>query len=844
MASFAPARAFARAPRLLLALALATAGVGCGGDDPVAPARPTMTLGATSAAPMSIVPATITGRALPTSGLRARVGADTAAVHRIDDSTLAILVPSAAAVGTHPVSIAAGADTLTASLQVTAAPSIADPAAYVTTALDGIATTMTALEAEFAAADAALLDTAQLRGDIARARTLADSARRVFANATPAQRAEVAQFLAANAEIFGIGSGAAAAPAVRSVVLLPDTPVGQSSEGSIKCFNRETGAAMRTWEECGAGQVIFGRLVRRQIAGLLAGAAFAAALDLTGLGTVLGVVGGALIAREVVKLTVAIVKTAAQTTVAQFEDQLEFAAVRAQVTTAEPDPEYFVKDRGRALNVRATYRSLQASDASLAGLGTRVTVMRGLESLLNRARSLLLMSPLATFVPTTARASITDVVPSQYLRLGSITSSVTGTATVADSGFVVRFSRSSVTADVPFSFELGYAAPELPAQEKDIPAMLIATPRFIATSFATGMKGSAMCARDVNDATWCWGHNAYARLGDLTTTNRLIPTRTRTGLDLRGLTIGDQVTCGLTIEGLARCWGLDWMVGDSTPTDDGSIRATAGPVHYDLTYASLVAGRSEVCGLRGGVAICWGSIVQSFDTTGRGGKGFDASLPNGLPGSPSFASLDVGAGFACGLSATGAAYCFGDNRSGQLGDGTTAARGRAVAVAGNRTFTTVTTGNAHACALTTAGQAYCWGSNAYAQIGDDWQSAQSGTGSTPLPTAVAGGMTFVRIEAGFEHTCALTAEGKAYCWGSNSSSAIGDGTIDNYKPTPTAVSTTVLFKSLSAGNHLTCGIAKAGGGVYCWGANHFGEVGIGEASNNVLRPTPVAPPQP
>jgi alpha-tubulin suppressor-like RCC1 family protein len=59
---------------------------------------------------------------------------------------------------------------------------------------------------------------------------------------------------------------------------------------------------------------------------------------------------------------------------------------------------------------------------------------------------------------------------------------------------------------------------------------------------------------------------------------------------------------------------------------------------------------------------------------------------------------------------------------------------------------------------------------------------------------------------------------------------------------PAPVLTNVLFKSLSAGNLVTCGIARTGGGVYCWGSNNFGEAGIGAASNNVPV-SAVVPPQ-
>ena len=81
-------------------------------------------------------------------------------------------------------------------------------------------------------------------------------------------------------------------------------------------------------------------------------------------------------------------------------------------------------------------------------------------------------------------------------------------------------------------------------------------------------------------------------------------------------------------------------------------------------------------------------------------------------------------------------------------------------------------GGAHTCGLTAAGAAYCWGSNANGQLGN-------GTiGGTSVPAGpVSGGLTFVALSAGGAHTCGVTSNGAIYCWGSNSSGQLGDGTL-------------------------------------------------------------------
>jgi alpha-tubulin suppressor-like RCC1 family protein len=235
-------------------------------------------------------------------------------------------------------------------------------------------------------------------------------------------------------------------------------------------------------------------------------------------------------------------------------------------------------------------------------------------------------------------------------------------------------------------------------------------------------------------------------------------------------------------------------------------------------------------------------IASTTWTLGVAGANSVTATASGLSGSPltfsatavAFASLSVntaGGTSTCALSTAGAAYCWGDNTYGQLGDNTTTQRKTPTPVAGGLVFTSLTAGLYHTCGLTTAGAAYCWGNN-NGQLGD-------GTTTQRLtPVAVSqGGLVFASLTAGIYHTCGVTTGNAAYCWGNNIDGQLGDGTTTNHF-TPTAVTGSHSFTSLAANQYHTCGVTT-GSVAYCWGDNSFGQLGDTTTTQR-LSPTLVA----
>ena len=121
------------------------------------------------------------------------------------------------------------------------------------------------------------------------------------------------------------------------------------------------------------------------------------------------------------------------------------------------------------------------------------------------------------------------------------------------------------------------------------------------------------------------------------------------------------------------------------------------------------------------------------------------------------------------MSTSGAAFCWGNNSYGQLGDGSNARRLHPVRVSGGN-FRQVSTGTFHSCGIGEDGQAYCWGGNTAGQVGD------GSTDDRRLPTAVRGARSWIDIDAGLLHTCGVTTTNEAYCWGFNDQGQLGIGT--------------------------------------------------------------------
>jgi serine/threonine protein kinase/alpha-tubulin suppressor-like RCC1 family protein len=246
------------------------------------------------------------------------------------------------------------------------------------------------------------------------------------------------------------------------------------------------------------------------------------------------------------------------------------------------------------------------------------------------------------------------------------------------------------------------------------------------------------------------------------------------------------------------------------------------------TRATIVTGGMHSCLMSAtGRVLCWGSNERN--QLGRAAAGRAANPPSEVSVGTPFFTIAAGLTHSCGIARGGSAWCWGNNESGQLGDGSISARFAPVRVADAHDFRSIATGSGHTCGLDTYGLAWCWGANGQGQLGD------SSTYDKTVPIAVImGGLRFTSIAAGWNFTCGLTSSGRASCWGENAAGQLGDASTSNRRA-PVPVASNIAFASLSAGGNHTCGMT-ADGTAYCWGRNTNGQLGDGTTTDHT---TPV-----
>jgi alpha-tubulin suppressor-like RCC1 family protein len=341
--------------------------------------------------------------------------------------------------------------------------------------------------------------------------------------------------------------------------------------------------------------------------------------------------------------------------------------------------------------------------------------------------------------------------------------------------------------------------------------------------------GSHTCAIADNGDAYCWGMGSDGQLGTGDTQNRMFPTRVNTSLQFKKITAGVAHTCGIAGDDRAYCWGWNvfYQMGDSSTTQ----RLTPSPVAFNFSYRDIAAGAYHTCAatLDSLKVYCWG-----YNRFGQAGNGTTqvTIYPVQITGDLRATSLTGGGDHSCAIAAAGGAYCWGSNESGQLGIGSDVQFvTQATPVVAGAQFSSIDAGQNHTCAVSLTRLAYCWGGNEFGQIGDAgvWRPGLAGPGS---PAQVFELTDVGSISAGVNHTCAVDGGGRMWCWGRGSFGQLAIGTLRNH-----SVAQPVVFqpgiqnqtdylsfsKAAAGGATHSCGLGE--GTAFCWGSGRNGELG-------------------
>ncbi|MBU2510987.1 Ig-like domain-containing protein [bacterium] len=375
------------------------------------------------------------------------------------------------------------------------------------------------------------------------------------------------------------------------------------------------------------------------------------------------------------------------------------------------------------------------------------------------------------------------------------------------------------------------------------------------------------CVRFSEGAIKCWGYNNNGQLGQGNTSNfgsndsdlamgiNLSPIDLGTHKQALTHIAGQLHSCAVLGGRSLKCWGdgANWALGNESTFDLGNETDEMGDqlpsIALGKTVDKVAAGDGYTCVLfEDGSLKCWGynnngQLGQNVSTTAiTQSSSSEINFGSGT----TVTAISVGVEHTCAILSDTSLKCWGENWAGQLGLNNTSDRGNGVAhtiqsmpavnLGAGKTAEQVALGEYHTCALLNgdSGEIICWGYNQYGQLGQN-DTAYRGNGSGQDVADISPvnlGQPATQVAAGWNHSCAVLADGSMKCWGHNQYGQLGQGTqthigdgsgeMGTLATVDFGGDTTVL--SISAGKYHTCALLSDYS-VKCWGINSLGELG-------------------
>ena len=345
------------------------------------------------------------------------------------------------------------------------------------------------------------------------------------------------------------------------------------------------------------------------------------------------------------------------------------------------------------------------------------------------------------------------------------------------------------------------------------------------------------CALSEQGQVVCWGDNidGVARPGASTSADYSPSIVSMpTGRYATALAVGNEFACALLDNGSVACWGdadsstaLEYWDGEGIiePTLMPGLGGTAVAIDIDAGYAHACVILSNLS------AMCWGT--NAWDNLGINSNSLSATPAHVsvIPSGRTIIDITAGHTHTCALLDNASVYCWGDNQRGQIGVGYTSSSiaNGAYAQLDGKQVSVLEAGRDSTCVAFTGGGASCWGKNRDGMLGDGTTIDRSS------PTEVQGlgdNDSISSFELSFDTTCIITTENIAICWGDETGNANGAST----SPVEVDFPANRYAISIALDHDNGCAILD-NGSISCWGSGS--DKNFGDNSTSYSR-TPVS----